>query len=89
MRPCLKESTLPHRAVGVFVTNVAHNRHCAGQRNSCRKFRSRKRRNDQDDYSQFQEEIGESLPEKGMVLKRLDVLDLVLERAQLESGQHE
>ena len=31
----------------------------------------------------------ESLPRKGMVLKRLDVLDPVLEKAQLKSGQHE
>ena len=31
----------------------------------------------------------ESFLRKGMVLKRLDVLDLVLEKAQLESGQHE
>jgi hypothetical protein len=31
-------------AVGVFVTDVAHNRCCAGQRNSRRKFWSRKRR---------------------------------------------
>ena len=37
----------------------------------------------------FREEIGESLPEKGVVLKRLDILDPVLERAQLESRQHE
>ena len=44
MRPCLKESTLPHIAVGVFITDVAHNRCCAGQRNSRRKFWSRKRR---------------------------------------------
>ena len=44
---------------------------------------------DQDDYNLFQEEIGESLPRKGVVLKRLDVLDPVLERAQLKSGQHE
>ena len=44
---------------------------------------------DQDDYNQFQEEIGESLPRKGMVLKRLDVLDPVLEKAQLKSRQHE
>ena len=44
MRPCLKKSTLPHIAVRVFVTDVAHNRCCAGQRNSCRKFWSRKRR---------------------------------------------
>ena len=42
----------------------------------------------QDDHNQFQEEIEESLPEKGMVLKRLDVLDLVLEKAHLESEQH-
>ena len=42
---------------------------------------------DQDDYSLFQEEIEESLPEKGVVLKRLDVL--VFESVQLESGQHE
>ena len=41
-----------------------------------------------DDYNQFQE-IEESLPEKGVVLKRLDILDLVLEQAQLESEQHE
>ena len=44
---------------------------------------------DQDEYSLFREEIGESLSEKGMVLKRLDVLDPVLERAQLKSRQHE
>ena len=44
---------------------------------------------DQDDYNLFQEEIGEFPPRKGVVLKRLDILDLVLERAQLESGQHE
>ena len=43
----------------------------------------------QDDYNQFQAEIEESLPEKGMVLKRLDVLDLVLEKAQFKSEQHE
>ena len=43
-QPCLKKSTLPHIAVGVFVTDVAHNRCCAGQRNSHRKFQSRKRR---------------------------------------------
>ena len=42
----------------------------------------------QDDYNQFQEDIEESLPENGVVLKRLDVLDLVLEKAQLKSGQH-
>ena len=45
--------------------------------------------NDQDNYSLFREEIGESLPEKGVVLKKLDVLDPVLERAQLKSRQHE
>ena len=44
MRPCLKKSTLPHIAVGVFVTDIAHNRCCAGQRNGRRKFQSRKRR---------------------------------------------
>ena len=44
MRPCLKKSTLPHIAVGVFVTDIAHNRRCVGQRNSCRKFWRRKRR---------------------------------------------
>ena len=44
MRPYLKKSTLPHIAVRVFVTDVAHNRYCAGQRNSCRKFQSRERR---------------------------------------------
>ena len=44
MRPCLKKSTLPHIAVGVFVTDVAHNRRCVGQRNGCRKFQSRRRR---------------------------------------------
>jgi hypothetical protein len=43
----------------------------------------------QDDYNQFQAEIEESLPEKGVVLKRLDILDPVLEKAQLERGQHE
>ena len=44
MRPCLKKSTLPHIAVGVFVTDITHNRRCAGQRNGRRKFRSWKRR---------------------------------------------
>ena len=44
MRPFLKISTLPHIAVRVFVTDIAHNRSYAGQRNGCRKFRSRKRR---------------------------------------------
>ena len=43
----------------------------------------------QDDYNLFQEEIEDSLPEKGMVLTRLDVLDPVLEKAQLKSEQHE
>ena len=44
MRPCLKKSTLPHIAVRMFVTDLAHNRRCAGQRNGRRQFQSRKRR---------------------------------------------
>ena len=44
MRPCLKESTLPHIAVGVFVTDISHKRSHVGQKNGRRKFWSRKRR---------------------------------------------
>ena len=44
MRPFLQKSTLPHIAVRVFVTDIAHNRPCVGQRNGHRKFWSRKRR---------------------------------------------
>ena len=42
----------------------------------------------QDDYNQCQAEIAEFLPKKGMVLKRLEILDQELEKAQPKNRQH-
>ena len=76
-------------AVGVFVTDIAHNRSHTGQRNCCRKFQSRKRRRKMMFMARMII-ISVMKKLKSFFERRAwyNDLDQGLEKAQLKSRQH-